>query len=108
MAYQWVDREPAFVARRYDRIAGLIGLFDWVFCFPPHLRGLAAKHRRHVLVVPVSFGSDHVETLYEIDIEYREQALRLGIDDYRMTPGLNESPSFIQALAGLVRGALST
>jgi ferrochelatase len=70
------------------------------------LRSLAARHRRHVLVVPISFVSDHVETLYEIDIEYREQALRLGIDDYRMTPGLNDSPCFIQALAGLVRGAL--
>jgi len=42
LAYQWVDCERAFIARRYDRISGLIGLFDWVFCFPPHLRALAA------------------------------------------------------------------
>ena len=42
MTYQWVDCERAFIARRYDRIAGLIGLFDWLFFFPPHLRGLAA------------------------------------------------------------------
>jgi ubiquinone/menaquinone biosynthesis C-methylase UbiE len=41
--YQWVDCERAFIARRYDRIAGLIGLFDWVFCFPPHLRRRAAQ-----------------------------------------------------------------
>ena len=54
-------------------------------------------------VVPISFVSDHVETLHEIDIEHREQALSLGIDDYRMTPGLNDSAAFIQALAGLVR-----
>jgi ubiquinone/menaquinone biosynthesis C-methylase UbiE len=39
---QWVDCERAFIAQRYDRIAGLIGLFDWLFFFPPHLRGLAA------------------------------------------------------------------
>jgi ferrochelatase len=49
--------------------------------------------------------SDHVETLHEIDIEHREQALTLGIEDYRMTEGLNDSPAFIQALAGLVRAA---
>jgi ubiquinone/menaquinone biosynthesis C-methylase UbiE len=40
---RWVDRDRAFVARRYDRIAGLIALFDWVFFFPPHLRALAAE-----------------------------------------------------------------
>jgi ferrochelatase len=64
---------------------------------------LAAEGRRHVLVVPISFVSDHVETLHEIDIEHREQAHRSGISDYRMVPGLNDSPSFIQALAALVR-----
>jgi len=64
---------------------------------------LAAEHRRHVVVVPISFVSDHVETLHEIAIEHRQQARRLGIEDYRMVPGLNDSPSFIAALAGLVR-----
>jgi ubiquinone/menaquinone biosynthesis C-methylase UbiE len=39
---QWADCDRAFIAQRYDRIAGLIGLFDWLFFFPPHLRGLAA------------------------------------------------------------------
>jgi len=56
-----------------------------------------------VLVVPISFVSDHVETLHEIDIEHREQARTLGIDNYRMVPGLNDSPAFIEALAALVR-----
>jgi ferrochelatase len=69
------------------------------------VRSLAAEHRKHLLVVPISFVSDHVETLHEIDIEHREQALTLGIEDYRMTEGLNDSPAFIQALAGLVRAA---
>jgi ubiquinone/menaquinone biosynthesis C-methylase UbiE len=43
VSYRWVDCEPAFVAQRYDRIAGLITLFDWVFFFPPGLRRLAAE-----------------------------------------------------------------
>lgn len=64
---------------------------------------LAAEGRTHVLVVPISFVSDHVETLHEIDIEHREQARGLGILDYRMVPGLNDTPEFIEALAGLVR-----
>jgi ferrochelatase len=67
---------------------------------------MAADQRKHLLVVPISFVSDHVETLHEIDIEHREQALSLGIEDYRMTPGLNDSPAFIRALAGLVLGNL--
>jgi ferrochelatase len=61
-----------------------------------------------LLIVPVSFVSDHVETLHEIDIEHRAHARRLGIEDFRMTPGLNDSPAFIRALAGLVRAALET
>ena len=64
---------------------------------------LAATGSRHVLVVPVSFVSDHVETLHEIAIEHRAQAERLGIPDYRLMPGLNDSPRFIAALARLVR-----
>lgn len=67
------------------------------------IRNLASAGSEHVLVVPISFVSDHVETLHEIDIEHREQARGLGIADYRMMPGLNDSPAFIAALAGLVR-----
>ena len=43
MRYQWVDCERAFIARRYDRIASLISLFDWLFFVPPRLRSLAAE-----------------------------------------------------------------
>ena len=67
------------------------------------VKRMAAEGRRDLLIVPVSFVSDHVETLHELDIEHREQARGLGITDYRMTPGLNDSPRFIQALSGLVR-----
>jgi ferrochelatase len=70
------------------------------------LEGLGAAGCRRVLMVPVSFVSDHVETLYEIDIEHREIAARAGIGEYRMVPGLNDSPLFIGALAGLIRSAV--
>jgi ferrochelatase len=71
------------------------------------VKRLAAGGRKHLLVVPVSFVSDHVETLHELDIEHREQARALGIEDYRVTPGLNDSPRFIQALSALVRARLA-
>lgn len=71
------------------------------------IRRLAAEGRKHLLVVPISFVSDHVETMYEIEIEHRKQARGLGIEDYRMMPGLNDGPAFIQALAGLVRARIA-
>jgi protoporphyrin/coproporphyrin ferrochelatase len=67
------------------------------------VKRLAAENRRYVVVVPISFVSDHVETLHEIAIEHRAQARALGIEDFRMVPGLNDSPAFIAALEGLVR-----
>jgi ubiquinone/menaquinone biosynthesis C-methylase UbiE len=41
--YQWADCERAFIAARYDRIAGLIGFIDWLFFVPPHFRKRAAQ-----------------------------------------------------------------
>jgi len=69
------------------------------------LRELAESGRRDVLVVPISFVSDHIETLYEIDILFAEEARRLGLN-MRRAPSLNDAPAFIDALAGLVEGAL--
>ena len=68
---------------------------------------LAAAGSRHILVVPVSFVSDHVETLHEIAIEHRELAGRLGIADFRLMAGLNDSPRFIATLAKLVANCVT-
>ncbi|HSA93851.1 MAG TPA: ferrochelatase [Terriglobales bacterium] len=70
------------------------------------VRELGAAGAEQVCVVPISFVSDHVETLGEIDHEARELAGSLGIREFRMTPGLNDSPRFIAALAGLVMGQI--
>ncbi len=70
------------------------------------LKDLAAESAREVCVVPIAFVSDHVETLGEIDHEAREEAAALGIDHFEMTAGLNDSPTFIAALADLVLTAL--
>jgi len=70
------------------------------------LHDLAAEKVREVCIVPVAFVSDHVETLGEIDHEAREEARRLGIAQFEMTAGLNDSPKFISALGQLVLEAL--
>jgi protoporphyrin/coproporphyrin ferrochelatase len=70
------------------------------------LKDLAAEKAREVCVVPIAFVSDHVETLGEIDHEAREEAAALGIEHFEMTAGLNDSPTFIAALADLVLTAL--
>jgi len=70
------------------------------------LQDLAGAGVRDVCVVPVSFVSDHVETLGEIDHEARSQARSLGIGQFEMTAGLNDSPKFIAALAHLVSAAV--
>jgi protoporphyrin/coproporphyrin ferrochelatase len=70
------------------------------------LRNLAAEKVRDVCVIPISFVSDHVETLAEIDHCARQEARELGIEHFAMTRGLNDSPKFIRALAACVLEAL--
>jgi ferrochelatase len=70
------------------------------------LREIAAEKDREVCIVPISFVSDHVETLGEIDHEARAEAAKLGIHRFEMTSGLNDSRTFIAALADLVSRAI--
>jgi len=66
------------------------------------LENLGKKGNKHVLVVPVAFTSDHIETLYEIGREYAEDAHKAGITEFKYTEGLNGSPTFINTLADIV------
>ncbi|MBV9216048.1 MAG: ferrochelatase [Acidobacteria bacterium] len=67
---------------------------------------LAGEGVKHMLIVPIAFTSDHLETLFELNIEYRRVAKEAGVAQYEMTEGLNDSPVFIDALAGLVLAKL--
>jgi protoporphyrin/coproporphyrin ferrochelatase len=62
---------------------------------------LAADGVKRMMVIPLSFVTDHIETLHEINIEAREQAEKLGVEEFSMMPALNDSPVFIGALADL-------
>jgi ferrochelatase len=63
---------------------------------------LAGSGIRQILVVPVSFVSEHIETLYELDIQYRKVAADAGVSEFRRVPALNCDPFFIKALGELV------
>jgi ferrochelatase len=69
---------------------------------PEHLENLAQKGIKNVLVVPVGFVSDHVEILFDIDIQAKEIAGGLGIKLER-PPALNDDPIFIQTLADIIQ-----
>lgn len=67
---------------------------------------LARDGVKQLMLIPVSFVSEHSETLYEMDILYRDLATQEGIPQYRRVPTMNCRPDFIDALASLVERAL--
>ncbi len=72
------------------------------------LRRIGARGQTHVLVVPIAFTSDHIETLSELDREYGEVAHRAGITHYKRAPALNDRPLFLDGLANIVRDHLNS
>lgn len=72
------------------------------------IRRLGMRGEKRVLVVPIAFTSDHIETLSELDREYGELAHRVGITQYRRTPALNDRPRFLDALADIVHEHLAS
>lgn len=83
-----------------------LGPVEWLG--PPTIeaiRELGRSGARQVLAVPIAFVTDHVETLYEIDQLFGEVARRAGITHFRRTPGLNDRPTFLRALADLAASA---
>jgi protoporphyrin/coproporphyrin ferrochelatase len=100
-------------------VAERAGLASWSFAFQSEsatgepwlgpdildeIETLHARGVRNVLVAPIGFVSDHLEILWDIDVEAREKAAELGLDLDRIE-SLNDDPAFIRALADLVRQA---
>ena len=72
------------------------------------LRRLGGRGHKHVLVVPIAFTSDHIETLSELDREYGEVAHEAGITHYKRAPALNDRPLFLDGLARIVKDHLES
>jgi ferrochelatase len=74
--------------------------------FPSILEKLGREGVREAMVVPISFVTEHIETLHEINIDGRSDAKRWGIQRFRMMPAVGDSPAFIGALTDLVLRAV--
>ncbi len=68
---------------------------------------LGREKIRTLVVVPVSFVSDHIETLHELDIRLKATAVQAGIRTFLRVPALNDSPAFIRALKEIVLAELA-
>lgn len=85
-----------------------VGPVEWLKPYTEDaLHKLGQAGIKNLLVVPISFVSEHIETLQEIDIEYREIAEAAGITHFQRVPALNTHPVFIDSLAQMVLESLS-
>eukprot|EP00262_Sarcandra_glabra_P011938 TRINITY_DN2962_c0_g1_i2.p1 TRINITY_DN2962_c0_g1~~TRINITY_DN2962_c0_g1_i2.p1 ORF type:complete len:517 (+),score=94.22 TRINITY_DN2962_c0_g1_i2:318-1868(+) len=80
-----------------------VGPVEWLRPYTDEtIVALGQKGVKSLLAVPISFVSEHIETLEEIDVEYRELALRSGIEKWGRVPALGCEPTFISDLADAV------
>ncbi len=102
--YELVVSRGNFGRRHHLCFQSKVGPQRWL---EPSLSGMLAMLARdgvsHVIIIPIAFVSDHIETLSEINIEAREEAHRLGITSFAMTAALLDHPKFIACLADCVR-----
>lgn len=86
-----------------------VGPVQWLKPYTEEmLENLGNSGVKNLIVVPVSFVSEHIETLEEIDMEYKELAYECGIKNWRRVPALNTDQSFIDDMANLVIDALES
>lgn len=102
---QTLDRPNNYTLAYQSRV----GPVEWLQPYTDEaIEDLAAKGVGELVVVPISFVSEHIETLEEIDMEYREVAEAAGIKTFARVPAPDTDPTFIQALADIVLQALNS
>jgi ferrochelatase len=80
-----------------------VGPLEWLQPYTDGvIKELGRAGTKQVLVYPIAFVSDHVETLYELGIEYAALARQAGVGQYRVVPALNDNPGLVQTLKDLV------
>jgi ferrochelatase len=73
------------------------------------IEGLAKNKRLNMLIVPIAFTSDHIETLHELDLEYiKELASKCGVKNIKRCESLNDDPMFIKALADIAKAHIDS
>ncbi len=112
--YQWQIEQSAAAVRRLlpaewqTRICyqSRVGPMKWLAPSTALEIKAAARDKTGVIVAPIAFVLEHVETLVELDIEYAHLAKKLGLPFYLRAPALGAAPRFIDALADLVERAI--
>lgn len=111
---QHIEQCVAHLAQRFSQPSVLsfqsrIGKAKWYGeCTLDTVAALGQQGVRSLAVVPISFTSENVETLYELDIQVKQVALAHGIERYIRVPTVDVAPRYIAALAQLVRQSLRT
>ena len=116
---EWNDPYPDELRRTCEAVAQTVGVSDWLFAYQSAsgtdwlgpdilevLDELAGQGHRYVLVAPIGFLCDHLEVLYDIDMEAQEKARELGIKLRRIEMP-NTDPLLISALADIAQKAMS-
>ncbi|MEA1940911.1 MAG: ferrochelatase [Pseudomonadota bacterium] len=112
--YQWqVEQTVAAVMKQMPDFP------DWQVCYQSKVGPLewigpstedairgAAQDGKNIMLSPIAFVSEHIETLVELDEEYAEVAGECGVTTYVRVPALGQDAVFIESLAGLVKSAL--
>ena len=111
------DPYPEHVEVSARETARRVGVADWRVTYQsrvgpvkwlgPDTNEFLAEHAkgRAIVIVPIAFVSEHLETLYDMDIVAKEAALAAGATSYHRVPALGVRPDFVAALADLVRRA---
>ncbi len=77
-----------------------VGPMKWL---EPSTEEIIEQYRRHkIIIYPLAFSIDNSETLYELQIQYKFHAMRLGVPEYLVCPCLNDRSSFARAIVDIV------
>ncbi len=108
--YQWqIEHSCSKIVKKMD-IQNLnwkvcyqskVGSLEWLSPSTEHEIIQAGKLNKNVIIVPISFVSEHSETLVELDIEYKELAYKNGVKEYFRVPTLGNNSKFIELLKKL-------
>jgi ferrochelatase len=96
LGVQGLDYEICYQSR--------VGPLKWIGPSAEDAIERAARNQKEIIFVPVSFVSEHSETLYENDIQYKKMADNLGIEKFTRVPCVSTHPLFIEGLKDLVSG----
>ena len=109
--YQWQAEQTV------NKIVKLLNIenLDWILSYQSRVGPLKwigpstentivknAKLKKHIVIVPIAFVSEHSETLVELDIEYKKLATDNGCNKYTRVPALGTNEDFIKTMKELV------